>query len=601
VFKSVEIVTSGDDSGAGSLRQAVATANSAGASSSGRPILIRFDHKAIGGTSGSTAEIELSGPTAVTITAPGTVIDGTNGEGNPSPIGAFGPRRYRTLIRQTALTSGGSASGSCAGGGGCNLAPAGKLLITAPDVELVGLDVQRTLAADPSLCCGDVDLVTFGAGSAGSRLRTCRLSGGAHERTNASGADGSGTSTPPQGKDCVDANSTGGTVTVEDSEIRFCFDRGIKSQSGVVHVEGGWIHHNLRGGLFALNPNGTIEAVGNLIEQNGRNCPMGSPSGCGSQVDARTDASQIAAQAGSTKLTTRGNVLRDGVLHGLFFQSNSEGNVRNDYICRMNGVSNNRNGKGIQIEKSAGTASQITVRGTTVAYNRDHGVKFEQNVGADFGTDSSGNAGNNAFVWNGGFTESDEQRTERNFAVLDNVPTVMALGNQWQHCYPNNLEENACDDQHVSDLDTNNSAAFDRVDNQFAKPHAGDVGPQETKIESNDGDERALTPSKVALGQIVRIEGTGFNAIGGHDSSNNCHDLTAANCNGLNGTCVEFQESGKPPVQAEILGVTPTHIVVRSPITCHNQVTVRVRRKRLGGQEIPQNDPNLVHEFCVNQ
>jgi CSLREA domain-containing protein len=607
VFPTVFSVNQSGDTDDGScdatctLRTAINRANATTASQ--RPVLIRFDH---GAFAGGNAQIQITNNSALQITAPGTVVDGIDPAGRPSPLEDFPGRQYRTLIAQQAPTSGGTSSSSCVAGGQCNLSPAGKILVSAANVQLIGLSITRTLAPDAELCCGDTDVVTFGTSSAGSRLQTSRLDGGAAARTNAEGSDESSTSTPPQGKDCVDVDSTGGTqsnpVMVDNCEIRFCFDRGVKSKSGHLKVQSNWIHHNLRGGLFAQNPNGVIEAVGNLVEQNGRDCPTADTQACGTQVDARTDASEMSAQGGTTKLITNGNVLRDGVLHGLFFQSDSQGQVRNDYICRMNGVNDDRNGKGILIEKLTGTASQIVVRGTTVAYNNDAGAKFEKNIDADFGTDGGANAGLNAFAWNGDFIDT-ALRTKRNFRAVEDVPLVDALGNYWQNCYPaSNPNENQCSDTNVSNLDTNNdnNNPFNRVDNRNAKPHAADQATQGTAILDIDGDGRAVTPSKAVQGQIVRIEGKGFNAIGGHNASYDCHMLTDNNCNGPNGTCVEFESGPGQWERATILGVTPTHIVVRSPITCAKPTRVRVRRKRLGGEEVKFEPLPDQTNFCRN-
>ena len=40
-------------------------------------------------------------------------------------------------------------------------------------------------------------------------------------------------------------------VTIENSELRHCYDRPVKSQNAEVVVRDSWIHHNLRGGPFA--------------------------------------------------------------------------------------------------------------------------------------------------------------------------------------------------------------------------------------------------------------------------------------------------------------------------------------------------------------
>lgn len=94
VFKTVYIVNSTSDSGPGSLPDAASQANGGNADS--RPWLIRFDH----GQPGGIASIDLTSNRELRITAPGTVIDGTDAEGRPSPIAPFAARTCRTVITQ---------------------------------------------------------------------------------------------------------------------------------------------------------------------------------------------------------------------------------------------------------------------------------------------------------------------------------------------------------------------------------------------------------------------------------------------------------------------------------------------------------------------
>lgn len=88
-----------------------------------------------------------------------------------------------------------------------------------------------------------------------------------------------------------------------------------------------------------------------------------------------------------------------------------------------------------------------------------------------------------------------------------------------------------------------------------------------------------------ATGAIVHITGTGFNAIEGYTTAplaTDCATLKQGNtCNPVKGTCVEFLD---PATQqwtpaTDILAITPTHLVVTSPIACSAPTKVRVRRR----------------------
>lgn len=601
VVKTVRTVTTGADSGTGSLRTAITDANAAAAAT--RPWLIRF------GLPTGVNTVDLTSSTNLVLTAPGTTIDGTSAEGNPSPLADFASRIYPIRIRQMAPTSGGGAS-SCAAGGQCTIGQASTIRVNAANAQVVGLSIERTLASAETLCCGDIDVMAFGATSAGSALRVSRLDGGAATQTSATGADSA--TTPPQGKDCIDAEATNATasnpVVVENSEIRFCHDRGLKSKTGYLKVERNWIHNNLRGGLFAQVPSsgsveGVIEAIGNLVEQSGINCPSGSTdlTQCGTQDLARPDAAEAAAQGNFSRLTTMGNIFRNGAKRGIYLPNHSKATIQNDFVC---GINNGTNGQGIVVQQVNGLVDDIMVRGTAVVYNEDAGVRLEDSVAANFGSSTS--PGQNAFSRN-------SASTDRNFRAVDTVMTAPAHGNQWQHCYPTSgPNQNDCDEAQVSNLDTNNvnhtPNQNDRVDIGPAQVHAGDSAAQPTSITS-------ISPSKVTRGGIIRITGTGFNAIGGLATApdtpglpvnDDCTvDVNAGNgCSTLTGTCVEFNDgSGWRPAE-QVLSVTPRQIVVRSPISCARPVEVRVKRKTLSGGEItaPQSsDPVSVRfNFCRN-
>lgn len=246
LVQNVLVVNRGDDSGDGvcdatcTLRDAIEAAPGLAP-----PVLIRFDH---GAFSRGVARIEVTSNAALAVRAAGTVIDGTDALGNASPITPFTDRVYPTIVTLHAPNASPQAS-DCP----CQESPGGALRVQAERVELRGLAIHRQLAPEGQVCCGDQDLTAFDAGSNRSRIDTCRLDGGAAAITDAEVP--SGQTRPATGKDCVDADSTGATsaepVRIDNSERRFCYDRGVKSKRGVVRLQANWIHHNLRGGTRA--------------------------------------------------------------------------------------------------------------------------------------------------------------------------------------------------------------------------------------------------------------------------------------------------------------------------------------------------------------
>lgn len=578
LFDDVWIVNDGGDSGDGicdascTLRDAITTVNTAGGSS-----LVRFDP--------GLNSITLSQLAGLPITAANTTIDATDDGGNPSAVAPFAARTFPLLIHLVApnLAPG---PGDCP----CNEGDAGVLRVQAADVELRGLSLRRQHAAEGTICCGDQDLVAYDAGSAGSILADSRLDGGAEAMVDANVPQGQ--TFPPTGKDCVDADSTGATsldpVLVRNSEIRFCFDRGLKSKIGVLRIEDSWIHHNLRGGVFAQSPEvgsdeGAVELYRSLLEENGQNCPSGDPTNCGvSQVITRTEASEASTQGPFTRLDTDANVLRNGVLQGLFFQDSSLGQVQNDYVC---GINRGSGGKGLLVKKLTGDAGDLVVRGSAFVYNDDAGVKLDDVIAADLGLNGGVDAGHNAFTQNGAIPRRNVVN-----ALQVPIPVVAAQGNQWQRCYavPTPVAT-TCDEPAVRDGDTNNNIGnSDRVDVANPQPHA-DGGPIVLT---------AVTPSKQVAGGAVRLSGSGFDAISGHAGGvgGDCLDLASLNsCSPLQGMCIEFLVEGVWTEATDVIGVTPTTLTVLAPASCDEVSHVRVRRLDLDGVPVVSNELPFCH------
>jgi hypothetical protein len=180
--------------------------------------------------------------------------------------------------------------------------------------------------------------------------------------------------------------------------------------------------------------------------------------------------------------------------------------------------------------------------------------------------------------------------------------SVFAEDSQWEHCYASNPPSNAniCDGNIVG-LDTSGGGTVNTAD---AKPHQANTATVgSTSITS-------VYPPKVSKDGLVHIFGTGFNAIDGHPANGNCVSTAADNnqcgtdpsnpATGLKGTCVEVLDNdGVKWIPAKVKGVTPTHVVIESPVTCLKPTSIRVRRlapQQSGGQVI-----SSAFNFCTGQ
>jgi len=573
LFSTVLSVNQAGDDGNGvcdatcTLRDAATTA-----STSPAPVLITFDHAALGNPAYVMA-IERR----IDITSPGLMIDGSDSNGDPSPVADFAERVFPTQItmRATHQPVNPPPSTSCP----CEDDYGGTLFASAPGVVFTGLHVVRIYPRhEENICCGDLTLIEFGVGAANGAVDTCLLDGGGRGVTNARTPEGE--TGPATSKDCVKPENTGSTpdrpIVVANSELSYCLDRGVKVKDDFVRLEDNWIHNNLRCALFSIVPGGNIEAVGNLIEENGMNCPRGAPPNCTDQVVTRPDAPQVSAQGESTQFRLDGNVVRSGPLIGVYWQVGSTGTLANTFVCGM-GAS------GIRGERDHGAASDAVVRGTASVLNASSGALFTETVGADLGTDGGADAGNNAFAGN---PPNAQVRNE-----LSNLAPIAAKGNQWESCYPSSgANPDQCDVTAIGDDDTNNRpGTFDFVEVQDPQPQQSSGGIALTSAD----------PTSTVQGRLVGLTGTGFDAITGVAglTSADCAKLATTNtCSPLNGTCVEFLIDGVWTEAADVLGVTPTFIMVRSPLTCTAPIKVRVRRAVLGGGEVVSNEL----DFCVN-
>jgi hypothetical protein len=565
LFATVLTVNQAADDGDGrcdttcTLRDAVMKANKAK-----RPVLIVFDRTALG----TPAEVE-SKDQRIVINSPGRTIDGTDEQGNPSPLVDFGQRTYpvRITLRGTkiALPQGRPTERDCP----CTQNYGGTLFASARKVSFLGLHVARVYPDLNKLCCGNQTLIHMGPGSPDTRVDTCLLDGGGRALSTAvtpKGMTGRATS-----KDCVKPEDAGSTaahpIVVTNSEISFCLDRGVKVKEDYLLLTDNWIHNNLRAAVFSIVPNGKIDAVGNLIEENAMNCPSGAPPDCVGQAITRPDGPQVSTQGNGTSMNLDRNIVRSGPFSGVFWQVGSTGTLTDSFVCGMQF-------SGVLSQRTGGKTAGAAMHGSASVLNGRAGVEIRGTVGMELGT--SDDPGHNAFAENPPGAQL--------INGLTGNEVVSARGNQWGSCYPaEDAEADACDGTAI---------AADITNNTDSAPIAADVGDPQPYLSSAALTLDGARPSIVTEGTLVALSGSGFDAVSGVAglTKDDCGKLATTNtCSPLHGTCVEFMVDGTWTPAADVLGVTPTFVMVRSPLTCTAPTQVRVRRPVLGGGEAVSN------------
>ncbi len=343
---------------------------------------------------------------------------------------------------------------------------------------------------------------------------------------------------------------------IENSEIRYCYDREIKVDDGHAIFRSSHLYGNLRGGIL-VEPGGRCRSEHNLVEGNGKN---------GSGAVVRQEAAQLVAAPGDSHLFVDGDVVRDGVDIGIRFRANSSGDVGDTFVCGMDG-------NGIQGNSAAGSVQEIEVRGTATVFN-DRGVQLFSNGSQvsemDFG---SSNDGGNAFVANAVF----------NFANASGSVQRDAEGNQWE----------SCPDNSSSCLVVSSSDFEGQVDVLPAQAHRGG-GPTINRV---------FPPAVTDESTLVWIMGAGFNAIEGYRGiapATNCGNIDLGNrcggSNGFHGTCVEFVLPGNVIREAEIVAITPRAIAVKPNVRCSSPIFVKVRRRNGSGVTVSSS----LFPFCTN-
>jgi hypothetical protein len=246
------------------------------------------------------------------------------------------------------------------------------------------------------------------------------------------------------------------------------------------------------------------------------------------------------SEAVPSQLFAYGNIARFNGGNGLSLRGYSVGFLDGNYFS-----ANQRDGIRLSTE---GQNPSAVIEGSSAVCNAVNGATVEGMAQGDFGGGSLGSRGGNAF------TQNNLPGGNENFLNLTG-DTAFAVNNQWEHCGT----AATCTEQTVADYDISDHGRLTLF--KPAQAHRTQRAPAIT----------ALRPSSGTAGDLVRIIGSGFNAIDGHDAQQ-CADLTVRNrCAPLRGNCVRLGD-----VPALLEAVTPTMLVIRLPFTCVEPVPLTV-------------------------
>ncbi len=404
----------------------------------------------------------------------------------------------------------------------------------------------------------------------------------------------------------------GGAIVIDDSELRGAQKKGlIVSTGGRALLRQSCVADNGEGGVHAVL-GGNVAAVENLIQHN---------------VPGRSGHG-LAAGGGGTEpsvLGTHGNIVRFAGGRGLSIVDDAVGVFDADYVA-----DNQFAGSAVaSTVTGTGVGPRASFRGVALVCNRNAGVSgscqpqlgdegvpcatdldccgtdqgccatdpncqapltckqlsFSRGFGAvqspadgrpapavDYGDD--GSPGRNAFAWN------RNHATGANFVV--NVPgaTVPAVGNQWERCGPGAT----CDVAAVGQNGTGDVRLATGATVRLGTP----PGPR-----AGTPTLTAVSPARPAAGKLVRVFGTGFNAVDGTACG---RDLAPPSpCSDENGA-VEQQNRQTGANRVRILtgtgtilatlyphAVTPTMVAFRMPFDCFAPLLLEVSKRAPDG------------------
>jgi hypothetical protein len=311
-------------------------------------------------------------------------------------------------------------------------------------------------------------------------------------------------------------------------------DKGVKvSERGAAIVEDSIISGNTDGGLQATL-SGYLTARRNIVRAN-----RGTNTANGLAANGAVAGSPV-----PSRLETRGNLSVNNSLRGISVRSLSVADLRDDFVCG--------NGAGVGIFDAAGLSAIAAGNGLAIVGNANSGVVIADQSRASFGVLIA--PGDNAIAFNG----LPKPSTPANFRNQTSFP-ITAVGNFWEHCGP----RIPCDTAAVQSGDIFTARAVAPVAIKPAQNTRRRAAPRITVID----------PPFAAAGEVVRIYGSGFDAIEGNAGS--CNTIADVNtCEPLHGNCVMIDRT-----PAEVIAVTPTMMVVRAPFTCVAPVTLATRTR----------------------
>jgi hypothetical protein len=334
---------------------------------------------------------------------------------------------------------------------------------------------------------------------------------------------------------------------IRDCEVSGASDKGIKVTTGAhARVERCWVHDNVNGGIQSTL-GGHVQAWHNLVERN-----RGGTAQNGLSVNARDEDPTA---GGYSEMRSWGNLARGNGANGFSVRAFAFAHVRDDYLA-TNGAS------GIRIFNDVGPGATALVEGTTAACNGVDGAVVANTSIADFGGGQFGGQGNNAFTQNNLPAGAADLRNATGMLVS-------AINNQWEHCG----HDLTCADSAIALFDLSDHGANTAF--APAQAHRSLQAPVITAVAPAVGQE----------GDLLRIFGSGFNAIDGHFAEDSCADVPGRNrCVPLRGNCVQIN-GASAPVEA----VTPTMLVVRWPFTCAEPVALVVTTDQgsIGASSVP--------------
>jgi hypothetical protein len=234
--------------------------------------------------------------------------------------------------------------------------------------------------------------------------------------------------------------------------------------------------------------------------------------------------------------------------------------LRDDFACG-NGAIGRTDGFGLAVFDAADRAAHVDASGLAIVHNVSGGAVVGNTSDGTFGSAIA--LGRNAFAFNG----AADTLVPVNFRN-ETAHALDAIGNHWEHCGA----AIPCDLARVRARDVFRAALTSSVAVAPALATPNREAPRITAIE----------PPFAAAGELVRIYGTGFDAIDGAGAD--CGSVEAANtCRPVHGNCVFIDRQ-----PASVVAVTPTMLVIRAPFTCVEPVTVaaRTRSPRLRPRDV---------------